>query len=102
MVTCLSLADGAATIKLTWGPTLLILTHLTIAGSNGSSCEIYYRKQKPGKSTASFCDLDVDDISSFGPEITTLPSLVSERYRFCGPISIMGREPSQPLKHALN
>lgn len=82
MVTCLSLADGAATIKLTWGANPVDLdSHLTIAGSNGSSYEIYYRNKSQEVDGVVY-DLDVDDISSFGPEITTLPSLVSERYRF--------------------
>ncbi|MBK8970086.1 MAG: hypothetical protein IPM37_01485 [Hahellaceae bacterium] len=82
MGACLSLAEGAATIKLTWGAEPRDLdSHLTIAGSNGSSYRVYFANKSQEVDGVVY-NLDVDDVSSFGPEITTLPSLVSERYSF--------------------
>lgn len=84
---CLSLTDGSTTINLTWGEEPRDLdAHLFIedpfsTSQDPSESEVYFGKRVVVVNGVSY-SLDVDDISSFGPEVITLPSLGSERYRF--------------------
>ncbi|MFN0069842.1 MAG: carboxypeptidase regulatory-like domain-containing protein [Limisphaerales bacterium] len=75
-----SLTSGLRII-LTWGQTPSDLdSHVTgpISGSS-SRFHMYYSNKTPSGSTAS---LDVDDVSSFGPETTTITSFTPGTYRY--------------------
>lgn len=78
--TCLVLAKAAVAIKLTWGAAPTDLDSHTL-GPN-STDHVSYMNQ--GSLTASpFLALDVDDTTSYGPEITTFSRLAQSRtYRF--------------------
>lgn len=78
-----STTAGSATIKLTWGTNPSDLdSHLTIpiAGST-SRTHVYFGN--PGSLTAApYAKLDVDDMSSFGPEVITINRFIPGRYRY--------------------
>jgi uncharacterized protein YfaP (DUF2135 family) len=77
--TCLTLpTSNAATVRLTWGASPLDLdSHLKMPGGT----HVYYVDQ--GLLTAEpFASLDVDDVTSFGPEITTIRRPKVGIYRF--------------------
>lgn len=77
---CLTFTNAAFSIKLTWGETPRDLDSHT-NGAN-SSDHIYYASK--GSLTAlPFVGLDVDDVSGFGPEVTTVSKLAkNRRYKF--------------------
>lgn len=94
---CLVLAANATgvSIKLTWGANPHDLdSHLwTPSGSH-----VYYGS-KGQLAAAPFANLDVDDISSFGPEVVTLTKLMVGTYKYAvrnysgygsGPIAVSG------------
>lgn len=78
---------GSAKIKLTWGTDPSDLdSHLTgpTTGTNGTvgtRFHVYYSNQ--GTLTSSpFAELDVDDVTSFGPEVITINRFVTGTYRY--------------------
>ncbi|MFT5719473.1 MAG: hypothetical protein ACI9T7_003688, partial [Oleiphilaceae bacterium] len=84
MLSCLELSQGAATITLTWGENPGDLdTHFY--GPKVDSLgefEVYFGNKSEEVAGIVF-DLDVDDISSYGPEILTAPDLPLEgSYRY--------------------
>lgn len=77
--TCLTLpSSNAATVRLTWGSNPRdIDSHLHVPGG----AHVYYVSQ--GSLTIEpFASLDVDDVTSFGPEITTIRRPKVGIYRF--------------------
>jgi hypothetical protein len=79
-----SAGSGSAKIKLTWGldPSDLD-SHLTgpDAATPGTRFHVYYSSQ--GSQTVSpFAELDVDDTSSFGPEVITISRFTAGTYRY--------------------
>lgn len=78
-----STTAGSAKIRLTWGTNPSDLdSHLTgpVSGS-ATRFHIYYSNQ--GTLTGSpFAELDVDDTTSFGPEVTTINRFVAGTYRY--------------------
>ncbi len=94
---CLVLAANAngVSIKLTWGanPTDLDSHLWTPSGSH------VYFSSKGQLTAAPFANLDVDDVSSFGPEVVTLTKLMVGTYKYAvrnfsgysdGPIAVSG------------
>ncbi len=75
---CLIFSDSAISIKLTWGalPEDVDSHLLTPHGTH-----IYYT-QKGSLTVAPFANLDIDDVTSFGPEIVTIRRLASGTYRY--------------------
>jgi uncharacterized protein YfaP (DUF2135 family) len=77
---CLELTRSAVSVKLTWGTRPFDLDSHTL-GANASE-HVYY-VDKGSLAAAPFIGLDVDDMSSFGPEVTTFAKLAKNRtYRF--------------------
>ncbi len=77
---CLTLgqASGGITMKLTWGAAPSDLdSHLFTP----SGAEVYY-SSKGSLSAAPYAALDVDDTSSFGPEVVTINRLMVGTYRY--------------------
>jgi uncharacterized protein YfaP (DUF2135 family) len=74
--TCLTLSGRTLSIKLTWGQTPSDLDSHTL-GANASD-HIYYisRGDLAGQP---YIGLDVDDVTGFGPEVTTFARLASNR-----------------------
>lgn len=81
---CLVIGDSTAIVKLTWGANPRDLdTHLTgpTEGSD-SRFRVYYGNQDETIGNVTI-NLDVDDTSSYGPEVLTIPSFVLPgRYRY--------------------
>jgi uncharacterized protein YfaP (DUF2135 family) len=77
---CLSLGQSGAgiTMKLTWGalPSDLDSHLITPAGDH-----VYY-SAKGALATAPFANLDVDDTSSYGPEVVTITKLMVGTYKY--------------------
>lgn len=77
---CLTLTRAAVSIKLTWGEKPYDIDAHTLGANVG---EHIYFAGKGSLAVAPFVNLDVDDISSFGPEYTTFAKLARNRtYRF--------------------
>jgi len=77
---CLELTRSALSIKLTWGERPRDLDSHTL-GANADE-HVYY-SDKGSLAAAPFIALDVDDVDSFGPEVTTFAKLAKNRtYRF--------------------
>ena len=77
---CLTLTRSAVSVKLTWGVLPLDLDSYTF-GANAD--DLVYFEHKGSLTEAPFIGLDVDDQSSFGPEVTTFAKLAKNRtYRF--------------------
>ncbi|WP_323815533.1 carboxypeptidase regulatory-like domain-containing protein [Cellvibrio sp. NN19] len=72
--TCLQLAESSATITLTWGENPRDLdSHFYIPDPElNIEHELYFGNETKEVNGVVF-DLDVDDISSFGPEVVTVP-----------------------------
>ncbi|MEL7145479.1 MAG: carboxypeptidase regulatory-like domain-containing protein, partial [Bacteroidota bacterium] len=67
-------------IVLTWGQTPSDLdSHLTGDTETGGRFHLYFSNQRPSGSNAV---LDVDDVTSFGPETVTISELNSGTYRY--------------------
>lgn len=77
--TCLTLpSSNAATVRLTWGSSPRdVDSHLLLPGG----AHVYF-VNKGSLSSEPFASLDVDDVSSFGPEITTIRRPKVGVYRF--------------------
>lgn len=78
-----STTAGSAKIKLTWGTDPSDLdSHLTgpIAGST-TRFHVYYADQG-SLTSAPYASLDVDDITSFGPEVVTINRFLPGLYRY--------------------
>ena len=80
--TCLSLAvtGGGITMKLTWGerPSDLDSHLITPSGDH-----IYYPTDSRGNLVAPpFANLDVDDTTSYGPEVVTITKLMVGTYKY--------------------
>jgi uncharacterized protein YfaP (DUF2135 family) len=76
---CLTLpSSNAATVRLTWGANPRdIDSHLLVPGG----AHVYYAN-KGSLGVEPFASLDVDDVTSFGPEITTIRRPKVGIYRF--------------------
>ena len=92
---CLTVSPAAATIRLTWGTNPRDLdSHLWGPTENGGTFHVYYGNRRVSSQGSTF-ELDVDDTSSFGPEIITISSFPIEGtyqymvYRFSGTGSIL-------------
>lgn len=73
-------SSGLVRIVLTWGANPSDLdSHLTGPNESGGRFHVYYSNQFPPGSNA---NLDVDDVSSFGPETITISVLSSGTYRY--------------------
>lgn len=81
---CLELSTATATVTLSWGqnPSDLDTHFFGPADEQGSEFHVYYsRKEVLINDTNIY--LDVDDISSFGPEILTIPNFpLPGRYQY--------------------
>lgn len=75
---CLVFADAAISIKLTWGAAPLdVDSHLlTPQGTH-----VYYEDQG-SLVVAPYANLDIDDITSFGPEFITIRRVAQGTYRY--------------------
>lgn len=71
---CLKLTEGSAIITLTWGKDPVDLdSHLFIPDPvTAVEYELYYNNKSEEVNGVVF-DLDVDDVTSFGPEVVTVP-----------------------------
>ena len=80
---CLVLSEGSVTLELTWGENPVDLdSHLYYPTEDGSEGLLYFvfKEVILGETVIA---LDVDDVSSFGPEIITIPSFpVPGTYRY--------------------
>lgn len=78
-----SLATGEVRIVLTWGARPSDLdSHLT-GPQSGSSTRFHVYYASRGSSTlAPYAKLDLDDVSSYGPETTTITQRISGLYRY--------------------
>jgi hypothetical protein len=75
---CLIFADGAVSIKLTWGRAPLdVDSHMLTP----QQAHIYY-VDKGSLTSAPYVNLDIDDVSSFGPEYITIRRLARGTYRY--------------------
>jgi hypothetical protein len=74
------LGSGEIRIVLTWGATPSDLdSHLTGPSSLGGLFHCYYGDQEPDPG---YVNLDIDDISSYGPETTTILQRLPGTYEF--------------------
>ncbi|GAA3948545.1 carboxypeptidase-like regulatory domain-containing protein [Allohahella marinimesophila] len=70
---CLVLSPSAATARLTWGENPRDLdTYFFGPDGNGGEFEVSFMDKTVAVGTTQY-DLDVDDVTSFGPEVLTLP-----------------------------
>ncbi|MEE8484383.1 MAG: carboxypeptidase regulatory-like domain-containing protein [Nitrospinota bacterium] len=87
--------NGAATPTLSSGETRIILTwgvspsdldsHLLgpYADGSGSQFHIYFGNKTYSSGGSAYADLDLDDVSSYGPETTTIYTQSTGAYTFC-------------------
>lgn len=77
-----TLAEGQIRLVLEWGQNPSDLdSHLTGPDGQGGRFHVYYIDQEyPADSSTAF--LDVDDVTSFGPETTTINTLREGTYRY--------------------
>ena len=74
----LNVGAGETRIVLTWGEMPFDLdSHLTGPLAGGGRFHVYYADP-----TAAGADLDLDDVTSFGPETTTIRTRIAGTYRF--------------------
>lgn len=78
-----SLDSGQLRIVLEWGelPTDLD-SHLIGPTSSGSTFHIYYRDKVYSENGTIIADLDLDDVTSYGPETTTIYNPIEGEYTF--------------------
>jgi hypothetical protein len=75
-----TLAEGQVRIVLEWGENPSDLdSHLTGPAEDGGRFHVYYANQEPSGAGA---NLDRDDVSSYGPETTTITEFRSGTYRY--------------------
>lgn len=74
---------GTATIKLTWGDNPSDLdSHLTGPIENSADRFHVFYSSKGSMTVSPYAQLDVDDTSSFGPEVITITKLLPGTYRY--------------------
>ncbi|MCR5884757.1 carboxypeptidase regulatory-like domain-containing protein [Rhizobacter sp. J219] len=75
---CLVIADAAVSIKLTWGraPSDVDSHLLTPQGAH------VYWDDKGSLAVAPYANLDIDDVTSYGPEFITIRRLAQGTYRY--------------------
>jgi hypothetical protein len=76
--------SGSAKIKLTWGTDPNDLdSHLTgpDAANPGTRFHVYY-SNKGDQTISPYAELDVDDTTSFGPEVITISRFTAGTYRY--------------------
>jgi len=74
------LAEGQTRIVLTWGETPRDLdSHLSGPDGEGGSFHVYFGNRAPAGAEA---NLDVDDVTSFGPETVTIEELHPGTYQY--------------------
>lgn len=73
---CLELQPAAATVRLSWGATPDDLDSHLLGNVGGTGFELYYSNSSVLVGDQLF-NLDVDDTSSYGPEVVTMPGLPS-------------------------
>lgn len=72
-------AQGSIRIILTWGLSPLDLdSHLTGPNSSGGKFHVFWDNTNPNSDV----NLDVDDVTSYGPETTTISTLRNGLYRY--------------------
>ena len=77
------LSPGETRIILTWGETPSDLdSHLTGPTPDDSRFHIYYWQKTYAYSGITYADLDLDDVTSYGPETTTIYQQIPGVYRF--------------------
>lgn len=75
-----SLEEGQVRIVLEWGENPSDLdSHLTGPAADGDRFHVYFANQEPADAGA---NLDVDDVTSFGPETITITNSRSGTYRY--------------------
>lgn len=71
---CLIVDPNTTTVTLTWGEAPSDLdTHLIGPNGSGGTFHIYYSNKNETVGSGVRISLDVDDINSYGPEVTTIP-----------------------------
>lgn len=73
---CLELQPAAATVRLSWGANPSDLDSHLLGNFGGTGFELYYGNESVLVGDQLF-NLDVDDTSSYGPEVVTMPGLPS-------------------------
>ena len=79
-----SVGSGSAKVKLTWGTDPSDLdSHLTGPDPDnpGTRFHVYYSNQG-SLTTSPYAELDVDDTTSFGPEVITISRFTTGTYRY--------------------
>jgi len=78
-ITCVQKPEaGSLRVILSWGENPSDLdSHLTGPRADGSRFHVYFSNQTDGD-----VNLDVDDVSSYGPETITIPNLLNGVYRY--------------------
>ena len=77
------LSPGETRIILTWGETPRDLdSHLTGPAPDGSRFHIYYADRTYTYAGTTYADLDLDDVTSYGPETITIYQQISGVYRY--------------------
>lgn len=78
-----TLAPGETRIILTWGATPSDLdSHLTGPRPDGGRFHIYFANKTHTYLGTKYADLDLDDVTSYGPETTTIYQQIGGMYRF--------------------
>ena len=74
---------GQYRIELTWGENPRDLdSHLVGTYSNGNQYHVYFSNKRAYENGELICDLDVDDTTSFGPEVVTLTASEAQNYYY--------------------
>ena len=74
---------GSFRIVLTWGENPCDLdSHMVGERADGSSFHVYYNNKHAYDGDIEVCNLDVDDITSYGPETITLNPTTAEPYYY--------------------
>lgn len=77
------LTEGTYRIVLTWGENPRDLdSHVTGTLSNGNNFHVYYMNKFEYDGDVEVCNLDVDDITSYGPETITLIPTTTDSYYY--------------------
>ncbi len=76
-------SDGVYRIVLTWGENPADLdSHVQGTLSDGYSFHTYYSNKSDYDGDLEVCNLDVDDVTSYGPETITLNTTIAEPYYY--------------------
>ena len=75
--------DDEFRIKLTWGKDPSDLdSHIQGRTPGGTAFHIYYRNRNINEDGVSVCNLDVDDVTSYGPEVITVKTDTAYPYYY--------------------